>query len=114
MPFIHQVFAREQVALREGRMHALDHMIIWSSGGRRLNMHDQMRGLWLTGLGEADLIPDPLHLPLRKPHHDLLSPSASLRRLAFLKRKNLQYPEKQGLHSRKNSKNPVSLMMHRR
>ena len=28
--------------------------------------------------------------------------------------KNLQCPEKQGLHSRKSPENPVSLMMHRR
>ena len=49
-----------------------------------------------------------------KPRHDLLSTSASLRRLAFLRGKNLQCPEKQGLHSRKSPENPVSLMMHRR
>src|SRR5262245_65409087 len=46
-------------------MYALDHMIIWRGGGCRLDIHDQMWGLWLTGLGEVDLIRDPLHLPLR-------------------------------------------------
>ena len=57
-------FGREQPTLGQGRMHALDHMIIQGGGGRRLDIDNHMGSLGLTRFREMDLVADPLHLTL--------------------------------------------------